>query len=81
VCEVTPTPLNITMVKIKNGSQKRGYVRYPNKKDTLKESEERGKTSWETPPTPPTPLQGTMYVKKEELQLLGNCVLDSKTTL
>jgi hypothetical protein len=37
VCEVTPTPpLNITMVKIKNGSRQRGHVRYPNTKDTLK---------------------------------------------
>jgi hypothetical protein len=30
------TPLNITMVKIKNGSRQRGHVRYPNTKDTLK---------------------------------------------
>jgi hypothetical protein len=46
VCEVTPTPpLNITMVKINNGSRQQGHVRYPNTKDTL-----NGKTSWEKPP-------------------------------
>jgi hypothetical protein len=50
VCEVTPTtPLNITMVKIKNGSQLQGHVRYPNKKYT-EINEERGKTSWEQNP-------------------------------
>ena len=61
MCEVTPTPpLNITMVKINNGSRQQGHVRYPNTKDTLKINEERGKTSWETPP-----IQITMQKKNK----------------
>ena len=37
VCEVSPTPpLNITMVKIMNGSQQICHVRYPNTKDEMK---------------------------------------------
>jgi len=46
------------MVKIKNGSQQQGHVRYPNTKDTLKiKWGKRENLMGKTPP------QGTMYVK------------------
>jgi hypothetical protein len=45
------------------GPDNQGHVRYPlyiaSKNETLK-NEERGKTSWETPP------QGTMHKKKQK---------------
>ena len=59
MCEVTPTPpLNITMVKIKNGSWQRGHVRCPNKKDTLKIKWGNRENLMGTTP------QGTTYVKR-----------------
>ena len=59
MCEVTPTsPLNITMVKIKSGFRQRGHVRYPSKKDKMKNKVgKRENLMGKTPP------QGTMYVK------------------
>ena len=56
----TPTPpLNITMVKLKDGSRQRGHVRYPSTKYTLKiKWGKRENLMGKTPP------QGTMYVKK-----------------
>ena len=62
MCEVNPTPpLNITMVKIKNGSRLRGHVRYPNTKETLNYTRKERK-----PHGNKTPPQITMHKIKNE---------------